>query len=296
MDNQAEVRDFLRTRRARISPARANIIGGGTRRRVPGLRREEVAFLAGVSVDYYARMERGNLVGVSEEVLAALAAALGLDEAETSYLYDLARSARPQPAKRRRARRDTGVRPSLLRLLDSITRAPACIRNQRLDFVAGNPLGRALYAPVLEDPGSGGNNALYVFLNPGARVFYADWQQGADDVATTLRLHAGRNPRDKDLTDLIGELVTRSDEFRVRWAAHNVGFHRGGVKRLHHPAVGDLELAVETMELPESPGWTMFGYTAEPGSPTEDRLRLLGSLAVTQAGHGDPTDLSKHRE
>ncbi|MEV0700175.1 helix-turn-helix transcriptional regulator [Saccharopolyspora sp. NPDC050389] len=278
MANQSEVREFLRTRRARVTPEQAGIISSG-HRRVPGLRREEVALLAGVSIDYYARMERGNLTGVSDAVLDSLARALRLDEAETEHLRDLARAA--QPMRRRKHTSDQTVRPSLQRFLDAITGTPTWVRNQRMDFVAANPLGRALYAPVLDDPSNQGNNARFMFLNPAARNFYPDWEQGADDIVATLRTYAGRNPLDKGLTDLIGELVTRSDAFRTRWAAHNVRFHRTGIKRVHHPDVGDLELAYEAMELPDSPGWTMFGYTAEPGSPTEERIRLLGSLAAT---------------
>jgi hypothetical protein len=181
------------------------------------------------------------------------------------------------------------VRPSLQRFLDSITGAPTWVRNQRMDFIAANPLGRALFSPILADPANRSNNARFVFLNPGARIFYPDWATGADDIVATLRVYAGRSPLDKGLTDLIGELVTRSDEFRIRWAAHNVRFHRTGIKRIHHPDVGDLdECAYEAMELPDSPGWTMFGFTAEPGSPTEERVRLLGSLATTSTPH-EPT-------
>lgn len=238
--------------------------------------------LAGVSVDYYARMERGDLSGVSPEVLYALARALQLDEAETDHLHDLAQAANPQPA-RRRTRSDQTVRPSLQRLLDAITGAPVWVRDRRMDVIATNPLGRALYAPLLEDPAGRGNTARYMFLSPASRNFFPDWEQGADDIVATLRTYAGQNPRDKRLTDLIGELVTRSDEFRCRWSAHNVRHHHTGIKRICHPQVGDLELSYEAMDLPANPEWHMFGYTAEPGSPTEERIALLGSLAVTPA-------------
>lgn len=280
MDNRAEVSDFLRTRRDRTTPDQAGIIAGGNRR-VPGLRREEVAFLAGVSVDYYARLERGNLAGVSDEVLGAIGTVLHLDEAELTHLHDLARASQPRPHATRKPSRDNTLRPSLRRFLDSITGSAVWIRNERMDFIAGNALGRAVYAPVLEDPSSnGGNNALFTFLSPAARNYYVDWSKGADDIVATLRLHAGRNPRDKGLSDLIGELVTRSDEFSRRWATHNVRFHRSGLKRLHHPLVGDLELTYDAMQLPDDPGWTMFAFTAEPGTPSDERLRLLGSLAA----------------
>ena len=282
MDDHTEVRDFLRSRRGRITPEQVGIIRGGNRR-VPGLRREEVAFLAGVSVDYYARLERGNLAGVSDEVLTAIATVLRLDEAETTYLRDLALAAQPRPiaARKKKPVRENTIRPSLQRFLDSITGSAVWIRNERMDFIAGNALGRAVYAPVMDDPSSqGGNNALFAFLSPAARNFYTDWDKGADDIVATLRLSAGRNPRDTGLSDLIGELVTRSDEFSRRWASHNVRFHRSGLKRLRHPLVGDLELTYEAMQLPDSPGWTMFAFTAESGTASDERLKLLGMLTA----------------
>jgi transcriptional regulator with XRE-family HTH domain len=281
VDNQAEVRDFLRTRRARVTPRQAGVIGGG-RRRVTGLRREEVATLAGVSTDYYAKMERGTLAGVSPEVLDAVARALQLDEAETEHLHDLARAAGPAPRRSRNQQAATTVRPSLQRFLDAITGAPAWVTNPRRDTLATNALGRALLAPMLDDPASGGNNARFTFLSPAARIFYPDWEQAADSTVASMRSAAGRNPHDKPLTDIIGELVTRSDEFRYRWSAHNVRFHRTGTKRIHHPDVGDLEFTYEGLELPNSPGLVLYAYTAAAGSPTEERLQLLGSLAATR--------------
>ncbi|WP_037229904.1 helix-turn-helix domain-containing protein [Rhodococcus wratislaviensis] len=280
MDHRAEVAEFLRTRRDRITPDQAGIIGGG-RRRVPGLRREEVAMLAGVSVEYYARMERGDLTGVSPEILDSIARALQLDDAECDHLADLARAAGPPPPRRRKRPTEQTVTPTLQRFLDAVTGAPMWVRDRRLDFIAANPLGRALYAPMLDDPANRGNTARFTFLNPAARIFFPDWEQNADNIVATLRTYAGQNPLDKPLTDLIGELVTRSDTFRHRWAAHNVRHHRGGIKRIHHPAVGDLEFSYEAMDLPANPEWFMFAYTAEPGSPTEERLKLLGSLAAT---------------
>lgn len=281
VDNQAEVREFLRTRRARLTPQRAGVIGGA-RRRVTGLRREEVATLAGVSTDYYAKMERGTLAGVSPEVLDAVARALQLDEAETEHLHDLARSAGPAPRRTRSRAASATVRPSLQRVLDAITGAPAWVTNPRKDTLATNALGRALLAPMLEDPASDGNNARFTFLNPAARMFYPDWEHGADSIVASMRSAAGRNPHDKPLTDLIGELVTRSDEFRYRWSAHDVRFHRAGSKRIRHPDVGDLEFAYEGFDLPDSPGLVLYAYTAAAGSPTEERLQLLGSLAATR--------------
>ncbi|WP_326761616.1 helix-turn-helix transcriptional regulator [Streptomyces phaeochromogenes] len=280
MDNQAEVRDFLRTRRNRITPGQAGINGGG-RRRQPGLRREEVAMLAGMSVDYYAKMERGNLAGVSAEVLDALARALHLDDAETDHLHDLARAATPSPSHRRPRPAESTVRPSLQRFLDALTGAPAWIMNRRADILATNQLGRALLAPMLDDPDTQDNHARFIFFSPASRTFYPQWEHAADAAAAALRTAAGRNPRDKGLTDLIGELVTRSDAFSRRWSTHDVRLHRSGTKHIHHPDVGDLEFVYEAVDLPDNPGWTMFAWTSAAGSPTEERIKLLGSLAST---------------
>lgn len=280
MDHRAEVSEFLRTRRDRITPEQAGIIGG-SRRRVPGLRREEVALLAGVSVEYYARMERGDLAGVSAEVLDSVAQALRLDEAERDHLDDLARAAGPRPMRRRKKACEKGVTPAFQRFLDAVTGAPVWVRDRRMDFVAANALGRALYAPLFEDPSGRANTARFTFLDPAARLFFPDWEANADGIVATMRTYAGQNPLDKGLTDLIGELVTRSDAFRQRWSVHDVRHHRVGAKRIHHPVVGDLELSYEAMDLPANPDWFMFAYTAEPGSPTEERIRLLGSLAAT---------------
>ena len=280
MDHRTAVSDFLRTRRDRITPEQAGIIGG-SRRRVPGLRREEVAMLAGVSVEYYARMERGDLAGVSAEVLDSVAQALRLDEAERDHLDDLARAAGPRPMRRRKKACEKGVTPAFQRFLDAVTGAPVWVRDRRMDFVAANALGRTLYAPLFEDPSGRANTARFTFLDPAARLFFPDWEANADGIVATMRTYAGQNPLDKGLTDLIGELVTRSDAFRQRWSVHDVRHHRAGAKRIHHPVVGDLELSYEAMDLPANPDWFMFAYTAEPGSPTEERIRLLGSLAAT---------------
>ncbi len=216
------MQEFLRTRRARLTPEKANLIARSNRR-VPGLRREEVALLAGVSMDYYAQLERGDLAGVSDEVLAR---ALQLDQAETSHLFDLARAAHSRPVRRRRPAAASQIRPSLQRFLDAITDAPAWVRDERMDFIATNRLGRALNAPLFADPRRPVNNARFVFLNEEAsRQFYLDWEKGADDIVAAMRSYAGQRPHDKPLTDLIGELVTRSDAFQTRWAAHNVRFH-----------------------------------------------------------------------
>lgn len=280
MDSRNDVSEFLRSRRAKVTPEQVNLVTGGNRR-VPGLRREEVATLAAVSVDYYARLERGNLSGVSDEVLDAVAHALRLDEAETAHLFALARAAQPGPGRRRRPVKQPELRPSLQRLMDAITGAPTLLQNDRMDFIAANALGRALYAPVLADPVQPANAARFMFLNPDAQTFFPEWEQNASDIVATLRGSAGRRPHDRSLSDLVGELATRSEEFRIRWAAHNVRFHRTGLKRITHPVVGELALSYEALELPTNPGWTMYAYTAEPGSASEERLRLLASWAAT---------------
>jgi transcriptional regulator with XRE-family HTH domain len=289
-DNRAEIREFLATRRARISPAQAGLPAYGGNRRVPGLRREEVALLAGVSIDYYVRMERGNLSGASDSVLDGLARALQLDEAERDHLVDLARASDRPPARRRQSR-TAGVTASVQQVIDAITEAPAWVRNARHDLLAANRLARALYAPVLADPRRPANTARFTYLDPASHQFFTDWERAADDIAAMLRSEAGRNPHDKQLVELIGELSTRSEDFRTRWAAHNVRFHRTGYKKLHHPVVGDLELSFEAMELPSAPGLTMLVYTAAAGSPSADGLKLLASWAATadQAG-----ELARH--
>jgi transcriptional regulator with XRE-family HTH domain len=280
MDTKSQIREFLTSRRARITPDQVGLPIYGDNRRVPGLRREEVALLAGVSVDYYTRLERGNTAGVSDSVLDALAGALQLDEAERSHLIDLARATQPATASRRRRATKQQIRPAVQRILDAMTQAPAFIRNGRLDILAANQLGHALYSTYLT-PGRPANTARFVFLDPRSEGFYDDWDHVANEVVAILRSEAGRNPYDRDLTNLIGELSTQSEAFRSKWAAHNVRFHDTGTKRLHHPIVGDLELTYEAMELSADSGLVMFAYTAEPGTKSEQALQLLGSWAAT---------------
>ncbi|MBO1268631.1 helix-turn-helix transcriptional regulator [Arthrobacter cavernae] len=280
MDNRNEIREFLASRRARIGPEQAGLPAYGGNRRVPGLRREEVALLAGVSIDYYIRLERGNLGGVSESVLEALARALQLDEAERSHLMDLARAA-GTTTRQRRAPRQQQVRPSVQFTLDAITGAAAFVRNGRLDVLGANKLGEALYSELYSDPQRPVNHARFTFLNPRAKAFYPDWNRAANDTVAILRTESGRDPYDRGLTELIGELSMRSEEFRTRWAAHNVRQHRTGLKHFHHPVVGDVHLMFEALDLAADPGLSLLVYTAEPGSATEEKLRLLGSWAAT---------------
>jgi transcriptional regulator with XRE-family HTH domain len=286
MDNRAQVREFLISRRERISPAQARLPAYGGNRRVKGLRREEVALLAGVSIDYYVRMERGNLAGASDAVLDGIASALQLDEAERAHLFDLARAAQPTPP-RKRPTKTSGVTDGIQQVLDAITDAPAWVRNARHDMLAANRMARALYAPLLADPRRPVNNARFVYLDPAARDFFADWERSADDIAAMLRSEAGRNPHDKQLIELIGELSTRSEDFRARWAAHIVRFHRTGHKRFHHPVVGTLDLNFEAMEFPAHPGLTLLVYTAAAATPAADNLKLLASWAATAEQTGD---------
>jgi hypothetical protein len=282
MDNRNEIREFLTSRRARITPERAGLPAYGGHRRVAGLRREEVALLAGVSVDYYTRLERGHAHGASDSVLEALSRALQLDEAEHAHLFDLVHAASTgtgSRAARRPARQQ--VRPSVQRIIDSMTTTPAYVRNGRMDILAANRLGRALFSPVLTSPAQPANTARFLFLDPGAAQFYVNWERHAQDTVAILRTEAGRNPHDKALSGLVGELSTRSEIFRTWWAAHNVRFHRSGVKQLHHPVVGDLSLAFEALDLAADAGLRISAYTAEPGSPSEDALNLLASWAAT---------------
>jgi len=282
IDLRTEIKEFLSSRRARITPERAGLPAYGGNRRVKGLRREEVALLAGVSVDYYVRMERGSLVGASDGVLDALAAALQLDEAERDHLFHLAR----QSGGPRRRRPAVAVRPALQQVLAAITDAPAWICNGRYDVLAVNQLAQALYSPVLADPRRPANTARFVYLDPeAARTFFVDYDRIVGDVAAKLRMEAGRNPHDEELIALVGELSTRSELFRRRWASRDVQLHRSGRKRVHHPVVGRLDLDVETMELSAEPGLLLNVYTAPAGTATADGLALLASWA---AGQGKP--------
>src|SRR3954452_6041768 len=280
MDTKQEIREFLTSRRARITPDQVGLATYGPRR-VPGLRREEVAVLAGVSVPYYTRLERGDMNGASESVLNALAGALQLDDAERAHLLDLARATHPTPAPARRRPAKQRVRPEVQWTLDAITGAAAFVGNERLDILAANQLGRALFSELYAAPARPVNHARFVFLDPRAESFYADWERAASDSVAILRWAAGRDPHDRDLSDLVGELATQSEAFRTRWAAHNVRFHATAVKHFHHPVVGDLNLSFNRLDIAADHGLTLFTYAAEPGSRSEEALNLLGSWAAT---------------
>jgi transcriptional regulator with XRE-family HTH domain len=286
-DNRADIRDFLASRRAKLLPEQVGL-PPGSRRRVPGLRREEVAVLAGVSTEWYARLEKGNISGVSEDVLKAVARALHLNDEECLYLFELARAAKPRSRTHSR-RKEVGLAVTVQWLLDSITMSAAFVRNGRFDIVASNALGRALHAPMFASDTTTAhgqaNFARFHFLDPAAREFFVDWEAGAAATAALLRAEAGREPNDRSLRELVGELSTLSPEFRTLWASHDIRFRHEGTKRLRHPVVGDLELTYQSLALPTSPGVVrdVSFYTAEPGTTHEERIKLLTSWAATEA-------------
>ncbi|MFT4163797.1 MAG: helix-turn-helix transcriptional regulator [Microlunatus sp.] len=275
MGSKEEIRDFLVSRRANVTIEQAGLPDFGGERRVPGLRREEVAELAGVSADYYTRLERGNLQGASDSVLDAVARALRLTDVERDYLFSLAR---PTSARDRQVPVRT-VRPSLRRMLDSLT-TPAVIYDVTQEIVAANTLGRALFAPLFETGRP--NLARFAFLDSRAPEFYLDWPMACSLTAATLRYEVGKDPLNEELTALIGELSTRSPQFRRDWADNDVHEHRTGTKGYRQPAVGDLTLQFDNLEAPGEPGLQILTYSAEPGSPSEEKLALLASWAATQ--------------
>ncbi|MDH6293079.1 helix-turn-helix domain-containing protein [Rhodococcus opacus] len=282
MDSRGDIREFLTTRRARLTPEQAGLPNFGGRRRVPGLRREEVALLAGMSVEYYVRLERGNATGVSEAVLDGISRALQLDDAEHLHLYDLVRAANQgaRPRQRRKPSRQQ-VRGGVQQTIDAMFSVPVIVQNGRLDIVAANRLGFALFSEMYGQPQRPANFVRFVFLDPRAQTLYHDWEDAAQQTVALLRTEAGRAPYDRALTDLVGEVSTRSELFRTLWASHDVREHRTGTKRIHHPIVGDLELNYEGMDLTSDRGLLLLAYTAPPGSPSQERLQLLTSWAAT---------------
>jgi len=292
MDNRAEVREFLMSRRARVTPEQAGIVAGANRR-VEGLRRAEVAMLAGVSVEYYAKLERGSIAGASASVLDAISRALDLDDTERAHLLDLARAADGIPTSARSRRRAATPAPGRISrqwALDAITEGVAFVRNAQSDLLATNALGAAFYSPVIGDGGRTPNLARFQFLDPVSRDFYPDWDLFAQMCVGSMRAEAGRDPHNRALQDLVGELSTRSDVFRQLWAAHNVRTHGAGTKRFRHPVVGDLTLAYEELALTAEPGHVLLIYTAEPGSPSAEGLRLLASWAASATAERAATD------
>jgi transcriptional regulator with XRE-family HTH domain len=289
VDNRAEISAFLKSRRDRLTPEQAGLPVYGNRR-VTGLRRGEVAMLARVSVEYYTRLERGNLGGVSDSVLDALAEALRLNDTERAHLYDLARAANTTPARARRRTVRSTVRPTIGRMIEAMPALPAFVMNNRFDVLVANPLCRALYSEMYADPVCEANAARFVFLSPAARRFYVDWDRVAKSTVGVLRVEAGRHPYDRELSNLIGELSTRSDAFRVLWGAHDVYLFREEKKRLRHPAVGELDLEHEMLDLPGDTGLSMVVYSAAPGTASDDALKLLASWWATTDIAPAPTE------
>ena len=290
MDQRGQIQEFLVSRRARISPQAAGLPVSGRKRRVPGLRREEVAALAGLSIDYYIRLERGGLTNASDEVLQAIAGALRLDTAERAHLVDLARAAKPSASRTPHAAAPTVIAPQLQAVLDALVGVPAVARGRTLDLIATNPLGRALYSVVYDSavddsvrhagaPGTP-NAARFTFLDPDAQRFWPDWAETAEDLTAHLRATAGADPADGALTELVDELSTGSAVFRELWARHDVRAHGRGVKRFRHPVAGVLELRYDHLRPAAEPGLTIITYTAEPGTPSQDGLLLLASVAA----------------
>jgi len=291
-DGRGEVREFLTTRRAKVTPEQAGLPRYGGRRRVAGLRRDEVAQLAGISIEYYTRLERGSIGGISDEVLDGIARALYLDDVERAHLLDLVRMASASPAVRRRPARQQ-VRPSVRRLLDSMTGTAAFLRNGRLDILAASPLGYALYAPVFDSAACGAPRrpaslARFIFLDDQAARFYRDWDGIAHAAVGSLRAEAGRAPHDRALASLVGELSVRSQPFRELWAAHDVEYYRSGTQPFPHPLVGALDLDYDALELPADPGQTIIAYSAEPGSAAHQALGVLARWAAAQPQAGQP--------
>jgi len=290
MDTHDDLSDFLSSRRAKLTPTEAGLPDFGGRRRVPGLRREEVALLAGMSAEYYKRLERGNASGVSEAVIDGVSRALQLDEAEHAHLYDLIRTANAGAhPQRRKPTRKTQLTAGVPQTIDAMSTVPVFIQNGRLDFVSANQLGRALFSEMLDDTRPPANAARFVFLDPRAQTFYRDWEDNTRQIVAILRAEAGRSPYDRNLSDLVGELSTRSDLFRKLWGAHDVKEHRTGLKSIHHPVVGDLDLTFQSMDLASDRGLQMLIFSAEPGSPSHERLQLLSNWANTSATEAPTT-------
>jgi transcriptional regulator with XRE-family HTH domain len=283
MDVRNEIREFLLTRRARLTPEQAGLPDFGGRRRVAGLRREEVALIAGISAEYYVRLERGNATGVSEAVLDGISRALQLDDTEHAHLCGLVRAANAGSAARMRRRpaRTQHVPSGVRQVIDAMNDVAVIVQNGRLDVVAANRLGAALYSEMFDETQRTPNFARFVFLDPRASAFYLDWDGAAHQTVALLRSEAGRAPHDRALSNLVGELSTGSDTFRTLWASHNVREHRSGTKGIHHPLVGDLEVSFEGMQIASAPGLLMLAYTASPGSPSHEKLQLLANWTAT---------------
>jgi transcriptional regulator with XRE-family HTH domain len=279
-----DIRDFLVTRRARLSPVDAGLPDFGGRRRVPGLRREEVALIAGVSTQYYVRFERGDATGVSESVLDGISRALKLDDAEHAHLFALVRAAnaKTHPLRKRPGSSRLQARHGVQQTIDAMKDVPAIVQNGRLDIVAWNTLGQALFAELFSTTHPA-NFARFVFLAPSSQDYYRNWEEAAQQTVALLRSEAGRAPNDRSLSDLIGELSTKSSPFAKLWASHNVREHRTGSKLITHPLVGDIDLTFEVMDLSSDRGLQILAYTAEPGSSSHEALQLLANMTFSSS-------------
>jgi transcriptional regulator with XRE-family HTH domain len=282
MDSKATIKEFLVSRRARLSPEDAGLPSFGANRRVAGLRREEVAMLAGVSADYYIRLERGNLDGASDSVLNAIARALQLDDVEIEYLFSLARSSAGTKSKTSKPA-TKALRANLQLVLDSIQTNPAFVRNGRMDLLGANALGRAVYSPILTSRIAESNMARWVFLDPAAVDYYVDYSRIAADSVGVLRLEAVRSADDPKFTQLLGELSAKSELFRQLWANHKVVRHYGGTKSFCHPQVGLLTMSYEPFSILADENLIMNVYSAEPGSDTAEKLQILGNWLASSA-------------
>ena len=286
METHNDLSEFLTSRRAKLTPQQIGLPDFGGRRRVPGLRREEVALVAGMSAEYYKRLERGSAAGVSDAVLDGISRALMLDDAEHAHLYDLVRTANAgaHPQRRRATTRTQQLTAGMQQTIDAMSTVPVYVQNGRLDTIATNALGHALFSEMLDGSpqSSPVNAARFTFLDARAHTFYQDWEKNARQIVAILRAEAGRSPYDRQLSDLVGELSTRSDRFRTLWGAHDVREHRTGIKSIRHPIVGDLDLTFQSMDLSSDRGLTMLVYSAEPGSPSLHGLQLLSNWVATK--------------
>jgi transcriptional regulator with XRE-family HTH domain/predicted transcriptional regulator len=277
MNQIVELGEFLRSCRSRLDPVDAGM-PRTTRRRVPGLRREELAHLAGVSVDYYTRLEQGRSRTASPQILESLATALRLDDTEREHLFDLA-NRRPLQPRRSMTSPIEQASPAVHQLLNTLDAVycPAFVLGRRTDVVASNPLARALIADFDAMPAKERNQARFVFLDPAARQLYVDWESVAADTAAMLRMDAGRHPEDPQLGELVGELAVRSEHFRAYWAERRVHERTEGTKSYHHPVVGDLTVTYQALALPGDGNQILFVYSSEPGSSSETALQLLAT-------------------